>query len=179
MLFSERLALFNAKVDRLSSFSFFKQMTSDKTVATVGWNRDTGWESAFTGPDNEAIDAAVLTLRQFMQDIDPISLHNMAQAYASASIPAELTAEFAGIRSRINAFLDSATNLSIEEGRSLTIRSVLEIFVYGGLAHSTEPHRSRYRDLSHSSARLRAWNGYLHRRPATYLPGERTCACSL
>lgn len=136
---AETLRLFNEKVDRLLSLSFFaKAMDSG---AIVEFTRNTGWDSVFVGPDEESIEALVLTLRLFMQDNEPISLRNMRSLY-DAHLPSALGVDFGDHCKRFNLSLDSASMLSIEEGRQLTHRDILEIFAYGAYAH-TNPQRRR------------------------------------
>jgi len=147
---ADRLALFNTKVDKLSGLTFFERVTTKKTTTKLHWDRDKGWESAFDGPGDESIDAAVLTLRQFMQDNDPVSVRNVSDAYLRSSLSTALRGEFQLLRSHLNQFLDSPTNVAIEEGRLLTFRRVLDLFVYGGLAHSSPRHRATYEGLKTS-----------------------------
>ena len=135
----ETLRLFNEKVDRLLSLSFFSKASDSGAI--VEFTRNAGWDSVFAGPDEESIEALVLTLRLFMQDNEPISLRNMRSLNA-AHLPEGLGQEFIDHCRRLNMSLDSASMLSIEEGRQLTHRDILEIFVYGAYAH-TNPQRRR------------------------------------
>jgi malonyl CoA-acyl carrier protein transacylase len=93
MEFHDRLRLFNRKAELLTQRSFFAHMVSDGSNVGVKWDRGAGWESSFTGPDDESIEASVLTIRQFMQNNDPISIHNVAEAYVAAGAPEEVLAE--------------------------------------------------------------------------------------
>lgn len=135
----ETLRLFNEKVERLLSLSFFAKALDSGAI--VEFTRNGGWDTVFVGPDEESIEALVLTLRLFMQDNEPISLRNMRSLYA-AHLPEGLGRDFVDHCRRFNVSLDSASMLSIEEGRQLTYRDILEIFVYGTYAH-TNPQRRR------------------------------------
>ena len=135
----ETLRLFNEKVDRLLSLSFFAKASDSRAI--VEFTRNAGWDSVFVGPDEESIEALVLTLRLFMQDNEPLSLRNMRSLYA-ARLPKGLGLDFVDHCTRFNVSLDSDSMLSIEDGRQLTHRDILEIFVYGAYAH-TNPQRRR------------------------------------
>jgi hypothetical protein len=132
---SAALRLFNQKVERLLSLSFFK---ARGVGAVVEFQRDSGWESIFVGPDEESIEALILTLRMFMQDNERISLRRMRALYRALAVSPDLERAFASTCAELNSFLDSDTNLSIEEGRQLSHREILDIFVYGSYAHMNE-----------------------------------------
>ena len=112
------------------------------------WARGKGWDGSFEGPGAEALDATVLTLRQFMQDNDPISLANMRRAYQDPRISAGIREAFLDTSTKLNEFLDRETNISLEPSRNLTFRDVLDIFIYGGLAHSDPKYRATFQDLA-------------------------------
>ena len=120
---------------------------ANPTNVRVKWDREAGWASSFTGPEDESIEASVLTIRQFMQNNDPISIRNVMEAYVAAAAPQDTTDEFQKVRGWINEYLDRESNISISEGSRLTNRDILEMFIYGGLGHSSEPHYSRYQGL--------------------------------
>ncbi|MEX1187049.1 MAG: hypothetical protein WEA80_10710 [Gemmatimonadaceae bacterium] len=147
MEFNERLQLFNSKVELLSQRSFFGHLTSQPTNVRLKWDRDTGWESSFAGPADESIEASVLTIRQFMQDNDPISIRNVANSYVTSGVDQSTIDEYQKVRGWLNDYLDRESNLGVAEGKQLTNREILFTFVYGGLAHSSEPYHSRYRGL--------------------------------
>jgi hypothetical protein len=139
------LALFNEKVERLASLSFFEKARGGGAI--VEFRRDAGWDSVFVGPEEESIEALVLTLRLFMQNNDGLSLRNMRNLYVSLRVSAELVADFSLQCEQLNRFLDSATNLSIKEGCQLTHRDVLEIFVYGTYAHVNARYRTIFEGI--------------------------------
>jgi hypothetical protein len=139
------LALFNEKVARLASLSFFEKARGGGAI--VEFRRDAGWDSLFVGPDKESIEALVLTLHLFMQNNDRLSLQNMRNLYVSLPVSPELVDDFSLQCDQLNRFLDSATNLSIEEGCQLTHRDILEIFVYGSYAHVNARHRTIFEGI--------------------------------
>jgi hypothetical protein len=150
MELSQRLLLFNQKVELLTQRSFFRQLVAEHANVNLKWDKEGGWRSSFTGPNDESIEAAVLTIRQFMQNNDPISIGNVADVYAKSLLPQPIKNEFEMVRGWLNEYLDRPSNISVEESRRLTNRELLHTFVYGGLGHSSEPHFSRYHRLINS-----------------------------
>lgn len=147
---TERLRLFNSKVELLSQRSFFAHMISQPSNVQLRWDRESGWESAFSGPHDESIEASVLTIRQFMQNNDPISIRNVADAYVASGAPQDVLDQYQEVRGWLNEYLDRQSNISVSEDSRLTNRQILEMFVYGGLGHSSEPHYSRYIGIMNS-----------------------------
>jgi len=98
----------------------------------------------FDGPDDEAIDAFVLTLRFFIQDNEPTSLRNMSRLYASLAIDPTLVARFEQERAAANALLDSSAFISID-GEPLSCRRLVDTFVYGDRAHANPGSSENYR----------------------------------
>jgi hypothetical protein len=98
----------------------------------------------FDGPDDEAIDAFVLTLRFFIQDNEPTSLRNMSRLYGSLPINPTLVARFEQERAAANALLDSSAFISID-GERLTCRRLVDTFVYGDRAHASPEKSENYR----------------------------------
>jgi len=116
--------------------------------AIVEWKQGQGWDSVFVGPEGEPIEALVLTLRFFINNNEPISLCNMRKLYSGLALSAGLVARFQEQCYELNGFLDSDTNISIEEGKKLSYRDILQIFLYGSLAHGNDfSMRKTFRDL--------------------------------
>ena len=116
MKFDDRLRLFNKKAELLSQRSFFTHMIAERTSVRVKWDKGVGWESSFAGPNDESIEASVLTIRQFMQNNDPISIRNVADAYVAAAAPQGVIDEFQKVRGWINDYLNRQSNIAISEG---------------------------------------------------------------
>lgn len=140
----EILKIFNEKAARLLSLSFFSKALDSGAI--ISFQKSTGWDSVFVGPDEESIEALVLTLRLFMQDNEPISLKNVRGLYTTHFRPA-LATDFADHCARLNASLNALSGLSIEDTRRLTYRDVLEIFVYGSYAHTNPGRRRSFESL--------------------------------
>jgi hypothetical protein len=141
------LRLFEEKVQKLVGLKFVKEIREQKGGAIVEYKQGIGWDSVFIGPDDETLDAVVLTLRLFMQDNERISVRNVRRLYMESGLPTELRQEFCEVADHLNAQLDTCTNISIKEGERLTFREVLYIFVYGSHAHTTPRWHRLYCDL--------------------------------
>jgi hypothetical protein len=136
------LRLFNQHADRLLRLSFFEKTRGGGAI--LDWNRGGGWEQVFVGPDEEAFEAFMLTLRLFMQDNDRISLRKLRKALEGDPGAAGLLTEVSEHCAALNEFLDMNTEMGITEGELLTFREILNIFVYGGYAHLDPKYRPTY-----------------------------------
>lgn len=101
----------------------------------------------FTGQDEEARDALMMTLRFFLQDNESISLRNMSKLSTDdAGLSAARTVGYAQLHSEINQSLDDpAESLGREIGLpGLTRRQVLNTWLYGEIAHAKPCKRAQY-----------------------------------
>jgi hypothetical protein len=124
------LEYFNRKADELSSNSFVRSVRDTGHILV-----SIGGGAARSFPKGEPVRAFVLTFRFFIQNNEPISLHNMAELYESLNIDPDYKAQFREIRAAINQYLDTQ-DISYG-GRDFTRGDVMRIFIYGALAHST------------------------------------------
>ena len=144
------LERFNEKVDRLRQRGFADE--SKGGGAIVEWKKGIGWDGFHIGPSEKTVEATVLTLRFFIQNNESTSLSNMNRLYFELNIEPKLSAQFCGIRDQINAYLDSPSNLSISEEGMMTHRQILELFIYGDLAHSKDATiEANYRSISRTA----------------------------
>jgi len=142
------LRQFNRKVDRLEQSGFCRryeteipnvvakfqdvkfEKTGDTTFNIVG--RIDSWLDDF---NQDEIDAFVLTFRLFTQDNDRISLHRLSKIYASDWIAGGNARQcFEDARKEFNDYLDSAATIMFGNN-AISIRSIADIVIYGGLAH--------------------------------------------
>lgn len=140
-----RLRLFNEKVEKLcrSWFVAYVHETRSTKTKVSAQRRETGeLEMAVEreGPDEEMIDAVVLTLRMFIQKNEPISLRKMATLYDLLPVSQPLKERFHEERNAINGLLDSATHFSYNGG-NISNREILYNFVYGELSHTDDAKR--------------------------------------
>jgi hypothetical protein len=137
------LKLFNEKVDKLSNSRFIRSIGLPGGGFKMSFKQnDAGVMEAKAerkGPDDEAISAAALTLRFFVQNNERISLRNISRYYADNLIDDSLTKRYEEIRNELNDFLDNERYSVFKSNQTrLTRRELLDTFLYGDLAHANE-----------------------------------------
>ncbi len=130
------LKLFNEKVDKLINSRFVKHIQENKGLkvsikSSVGEKVDISHNL----PDQDVIDAFVLTVRFFIQDNEPTSLRNMAKLYNEVSVASEIKDDFNYIRDKLNSELSKKSMFTLQ-GKHLTMGEIFDTFIYGGLAHA-------------------------------------------
>jgi hypothetical protein len=136
------LNLFNEKADKLRNSNFVKAAL-ENSGASLSWQEGEPFQITRTGPTEENIDAFVLTLRFFVQDNERSSFRNMSKLYTDKAISEEHRSEFEKARSYLNDFLDSSTMFNFN-GKRITKRQLMEVFVFGGLSHANKQKKSLY-----------------------------------
>ena len=140
------LKLFNEKAEKLKNLSFTKtvlveQRSSVSISARVGEPVNVKRK----GPDEESIDAFVLTFRFFIQNNEKSSFGNLEEIYENLPIPQEKKDLFRSARKQVNEFLDSDSIVQFKiNNKSLSRRHILDIFIYGGLSHANERKKKEY-----------------------------------
>ena len=139
------LKFFNEKATKLENCSFTNVVFNQDTGIMISFKREEQprIEIQRRGPNDEAIDAFVLTFRFFIQDNEKSSFRNMVAIYERLPISEERKEEFKAARKYLNDFLDSNSFLNID-GVLLTYRHILDTFVYGGLSHANEKKKKEY-----------------------------------
>ena len=135
------LQLFNEKADKLESGSFTKKL--ENSGLTISAKLGQPVQAQRHGPDDESIDAFVLTMRFFVQDNESTSFRNMADLYSKLPVSAELAQKFNDARAKTNADLDKTTPINLNKV-DLTYRAVYEVFLWGGLAHANAKKKAVY-----------------------------------
>jgi hypothetical protein len=138
-----RLALFNEQAEILLGSRFAATMFGSVTGVTFSWEEGGSLEAKVKGPDDEAVRAFALTFRMFFRDRDGISFREMAEIYDAPCIPAALRDDYRWARQAVNEFLDGATMCEIN-GERITRRRLVDVFLYGGLAHLNPDKRDDY-----------------------------------
>jgi len=147
----EALRLFNEKALKLRQSSFVHALVAaPPSLKLRGEKQKDGSLSLSAearGPSQESIDAFVITFRFFVQDNEVTSLRNMARLYKSASLPQELRDRFESARAAVNELLNGPNLVNISHnGETPTNRKVLNVFVYGGLAHANPEAYKTYKE---------------------------------
>lgn len=145
------LELFNEKVYELLDLSFVKDSLYPNLGFTLnGKRREDGKfeiETEGRGPSDEAIKAFVLTFRFFIQDNEKISLRNIHSLYQKGNIDPVQVSYLNHAIDAINRMLDSTNFINISiNGETPTNRKIMDIFVYGGLAHANPKKYSIYKE---------------------------------
>jgi large subunit ribosomal protein L30 len=85
--------------------------------------------------DQDEIAAFVLDYRQYTQNNDAISISSLAGIYRRAWMHSGARKNFEEIRARFNRELDALSSLRFGDYH-MSVRDLVDIVVYGGLAHS-------------------------------------------
>ena len=131
------LKLFNEKAEKLKKCSFTKMIFGNRSGVTLSAKVGEPIKIERQGPNEEAIDAFVLTFRFFIQDNEKSSFRNIAKIYEGLPVSQQKKDLFKYARNKLNEFLDSHSMLKIND-QNLTNRQILDIFIYGGLSHANE-----------------------------------------
>lgn len=144
---AETLRLFVAKVNKLRRSSFARKMFTEQTGVTLSY-KEGKMSTEVRGPDNESIEAMVLTLRLTMQDNDRVSLRNLAKLMDHRKGDDDAAERFLDARHELNEYLGQSTNPPINaNGHDLRNEQILRGVIYGELAHLNEAKRKAMESL--------------------------------
>lgn len=135
-----RLQRFIRSANEVYESRYAQELRQPISVA-LNFNVKEGFaESSRTGPDEESVKAAILTLRFFCQDNEDISMRNMAAFTAGLSVSQSLKDEFATIRDEFNAYLDREHGPPQFQigGHTIKNQEIFDAFMYGKYAHLTK-----------------------------------------
>jgi hypothetical protein len=139
------LKFFNQKAERLFATRYV-QFQQERRKLSVNLSQKRGEALKVTKdlPDQDAIDAFLLTFRFFNQNNEPTSLDNMEKLYETLKIDEKTKNEFKELRQALNNSLDTPDPIFVINGVSPTFREIMDVFIYGGLAHSNKEKRKKY-----------------------------------
>jgi hypothetical protein len=141
----DALRLFNEKAEKLANCRFIKIVFGQKTGVELRGERGKPLEVIRRGPDDESIDSFVLTFRFFIQDNEKSSFRNIAKIYQALPISEEIKHRFSKARDVLNNFLESPPPIRYNIDNEVpNNRRILEVFVYGGLAHANPEKKKTY-----------------------------------
>jgi hypothetical protein len=129
------LRLFNEKAEKLLNSRFRKYLQTKRKLSVEFTLNEHGLTTKRDLPDSEDIEAFVLTFRFFMQKREASSFRNLAKVYKELPISTELKQKYFDWRKALNEFLDKKINCTAF-GLTPTNRQLVNIFIYGGLAHA-------------------------------------------
>lgn len=139
---------FISAVERLEGYRFFRETISSQ-IAWVGMvGGDPENDQIRIGPTREETDAALLIIRQLIQNNDAISIGNISKT-AEKYLTPEAKAKIEEIRNELNGGLDSYPPLG-EKRIIKKYREILNEFLYGEYAHTKCNPRQGYLSMSSS-----------------------------
>ena len=132
--------VFLESVDELNSSWFVKQVLDNGINATVTLLPDGTTEGDVVAPERDAIKAALLTLRFFIQSNTELSsVGNVAQiiAHSDLNVDAALVAEYEATRAELNTYLSGAPPVQFPAQFNATTREIIyRTILYGRFAHA-------------------------------------------
>jgi hypothetical protein len=138
------LRLFNEKAEKLLNTRFVKCLEeTGKLSVSISANKGQEVQVTRILPDQDAIDAFVLTFRFFYQDNEKSSFRQISQTYEKLPISPELKGNFVDWRKGLNDYLDKKINMTIHD-KNPSRREFLDIFIYGDLAHANPRKKAIY-----------------------------------
>lgn len=133
----DSLKLFNEKSEKLFNSKFWKTYLRESTGISMRNLKDGMMTVTRQGPEQEEIEAFVLTMRFFIQPNEKSSFGNLVYTYKKLLISQEIKQEFSNAIHALNSYLDSSLPFRVTlYGETYTNRRIFETFIYGGLAHA-------------------------------------------
>lgn len=130
------LKLFNEKVDKLIKSRFVKHIQGNKGMkVSIKSSLGKKVDISHNLPDQDAIDAFVLTMRFFIQDNEPTSLCNMAKLYNDITVSSNIKDDFNWVRNKLNSELSKKSMFNLQN-KHLSRGEIFDTVIYGGLAHA-------------------------------------------
>ncbi len=141
---TQRLRLFIDKVERLQASALLRTLLEQGVGLNLTWSAETKeLRLSCTAPVPDETEAAILTLRFFLQPRDGISLGQIAQLYEELPLSAELKDSYQLHYSRLQQLLKSPACIQIN-GDCPTRWEILETILYGDMVHANPDKRQRY-----------------------------------
>jgi len=139
------LELFVEKADLLETRSFVKHVTEHGITLNLRMTQDEPTILNQNLPDDEALAALMVTFRMFIQDNDSISLRNLGKLMDDPGLSGNWKAQVKDVRDQNNVHLNNFPPIAVDyEGVRPTSRELLEVFVYGDLAHTSQKKRQQF-----------------------------------
>ncbi|MEK6409335.1 MAG: hypothetical protein AABN34_20620 [Acidobacteriota bacterium] len=136
------LRLFNEKADRLDQGGFIRNLLANGMQLKIVWEPGSSTHE-LEGLDQDGIDAFILNYRFFIQNNDRISFANMASLYDGLPVAEETKERFKQVRVSLNQFFEVPSSVTLGPN-FLTFGYILDIFIYGGLAHANRQKKEEY-----------------------------------
>jgi hypothetical protein len=134
----DAIDLFSKKFKKLENSRFVKYLESYGFNPKVNVPEERHLEDSII-PDDDSIDAFVLTIRFFIQNTESCSIYRLSKIYNNTDrrISNDHRDQFNNLRSILNDTLDSQLWFAINKTR-LSYRQVLNGMIYSELSHSNK-----------------------------------------
>jgi hypothetical protein len=134
----QRLKLFNEKAEEIRDSQFVKQVFRPGHGFTWLTPGDGSMKTEWRGADREATKAFALDLRYFIwsQPKDKINLKQVRELYETLPASSVDKQTIRDLADSLDRALDSTA--VVIKAEPITWRRLLEVFMYGGLAHFTQ-----------------------------------------
>lgn len=138
------LNLFIDKTDKLENSGFVKKINEEFTLdISIDFSREEALQIRSIRPNQENIDAFILTFRFFIQDNEAISIRNLQKFFDSEFVTNEEKSKFNAVRENLNSFLSESTNLTFKD-ENISNSVLMDTFIYGGLSHATKSKKEKF-----------------------------------
>jgi hypothetical protein len=167
------LRAFCRRVDRLDRSGFSKRFETDiprviikmddvsserqeRTRASIAGCVDS-WVEDFS---QDEIDAFVLNYRVLTPDSDRLAIRNLSGIFAKDWMHPLARECFEDARARLNRYRDTAAAVAFPDGY-ISVRTLVDIIIYGGLAHGNEEKAKVFDSWEHSGFRGFMWADFM------------------
>ncbi|TAK63180.1 hypothetical protein [Methylobacter sp.] len=138
------LELFIDKTSKLENSGFVNKIRQEFTLdINIDLSRTDVLEVRSIRPNQENIDAFILTFRFFIQDNEAISIRKLQKFFDSNFVTNEEKTKFNAIRKSLNDFLSENSNLIFKE-ENISNSLLMDTFIYGGLSHATKGKKEKF-----------------------------------
>ena len=134
------LRLFIEKASKLVDSGFVKSLENSGLTLSGGAGKPL--KVTRLGPNQQEIDAFVLTFRFFIQGKDRISPKEFKAVFHSEFTTQEERTTFDKVRAELDEFLHGPS--ALDDGGKITREELMHAFIYGGLAHANVSKKERY-----------------------------------
>jgi len=155
------LKLFISKTKKMENSSFLESLIKE---FRLGLNIEVGKPVQVTSirPQQESIDAFILTFRFFIQDNETISLRNLEKIFESNLATEKEKNEYYSLRSELKIFFSENACVEIM-GDKPTNLDILHTVLFGELSHTNKEKKARYERWMDSSELLQEmiWHRFI------------------
>jgi hypothetical protein len=144
----ETLILLIEKANKLRASRFVAQMLDTGGSLHWSWKQGEAHKFDWAGPEDEALEAFILTFRFFIQNNERTSFGSLEKISDDPAVSTYWKQEYNRVRATLNQHLDEPTDPMTVcwQNHIITRREVMDVFIYGGLAHATREKRQAFED---------------------------------